>query len=195
MNVLVVFAHPNPKSFNGAICQQVCSQLQEQGHQVDLLDLYQRSFDPCMSRSERDVYMDRDKNTQTVEPYVKQLLDAEALVMIYPTWWMGPPAILKGWFDRVWLPHVVTEFGNGGLSGKLTNIKKIMVITTQGTARWRMHLLMNPPKLMMQASLKFCTRCRNIQWLALYSMGKKSEKDRSKFLNRISQKINRCFQI
>ena len=193
MNILVVFAHPNPESFNGSICQQVCSQLKEQGHQVDLLDLYQNGFEPCMSRAERLIYMEKDKNIETVEPYVNQLLWAEALVLVYPTWWMGSPAILKGWFDRVWLPHVVASFDSDSISGKLTNIKKIMVITTQGASKWRMGLVMNPPKLMMRATLKVCTRCRKIPWLALYSMDNTTDTDRKQFLRTVSRKVASYF--
>lgn len=193
MNILVVYAHPNPESFNGTICQQVCAQLQEQGHQIDLLDLYQNGFEPCMSRVERLIYMEKDKNIETVEPYVQQLLWAEALILVYPTWWMGPPAILKGWFDRVWLPHVVAEFGKDGVSPKLTNIKKMMVLTTQGASKWRMRMVMNPPKLMLKACLKACTRCRDIHWLALYSMDKATDSDRSRFLAEVRDKISRYF--
>ena len=193
MNILVVFAHPNPESFNGAICQQVCAQLTEQGHQIDLLDLYQNDFEPSMSRAERAIYMERDKNIETVEPYVKQLLWADALVLVYPTWWMGPPAILKGWFDRVWLPHVVASFSKGKVQPKLTNLKKIMVITTQGASKWRMRMIMNPPKLMLKASLKACTCCKDISWLALYSMGKVTAPERKQFLTTVRNKIARCF--
>ena len=193
MNILVVFAHPNPESFNGVICQQVCTQLTEQGHQVDLLDLYQNGFEPCMSRAERLIYMERDKNIKTVEAYVKQLRWADALVLVYPTWWMGPPAILKGWFDRVWLPHVVAEFSNGKVQPKLTNIKKIMVITTQGASKWRMFMAMNAPKLMLKASLKACTSYKNFNWLSLYSMDKSTDAERGRFLKIINKKIARYF--
>lgn len=193
MNILVVFAHPDPESFNGAICQQVCDQLTEQGHQIDLLDLYQNGFEPCMSRAERRIYMERDKNAETVEPYVKQLLRAEALILIYPTWWMGQPAILKGWFDRVWLPNVVVEFSKGSVAPKLTNIRKIMVITTQGASKWRIRMMMNAPKHMLKASLKACTCCGDFSWLALYSMDKTTDAGRKQFLITVKNKIARFF--
>ena len=193
MNILVVFAHPNPESFNGAICQQVCAQLTGQGHKVDLLDLYQNGFEPCMSRAERSIYMEKDKNIETVESYVEQLLWADALILVYPTWWMGPPAILKGWFDRVWLPHVVAEFSNKKVQPKLTNIKKVMVISTQGASKWRMIMAMNAPRLMLKASIKVCTGCRDFSWLSLHSMDKVTEQERKQFLITVRDKISRCF--
>lgn len=193
MNILVVFAHPNPESFNGAICEQVCAQLTEQGHRVDLLDLYQNGFEPCMSRAERLIYMEKDKNMETVEAYVEQLLWADALVLVYPTWWMGPPAILKGWFDRVWLPHVVAEFSNKKVQPKLTNIKKVMIITTQGASKWRMLIAMNAPRLMLKASIKACTGCKDFSWLTLHGMNKVTEPERKQFLTAVKHKITQCF--
>ena len=190
MNVLVVYAHPNPESFNSSIQQLVCSELTNRGHQVELLDLYQDCFDPCMSREERLIYMSKD-NTATVESYVLQLQQADALILIYPTWWMGPPAILKGWFDRVWLPSVVADFGPDGVTGKLTNINKIMVITTQGSSWLRMNLVANPPKLMMKACLKVCTGYSQFDWLALYSMDKIDKAARIKFLAKVQRKLSR----
>ncbi len=192
MNILVVYAHPNPNSFNSTIKDRVSTQLQQQGHRVELLDLYEDNFQPCMSGQERDSYMDKD-NTQTVSSYVEQLQNSDALVMIYPTWWMGPPAILKGWFDRVWLPSVVAEFGAEGVKPKLTNIRKIAVITTQGSSWLRMNLIGNPPRFMMKLCLKICTGCKDIHWLALYSVDKIDEKGRTQFLEKIKRKLPRLF--
>ena len=188
MNILVVYSHPNPESFNSAIQRLVCNELTSRGHQIELLDLYGDDFDPRLSRQEREGYMGKN-NTRHVAHYVQQLQWAEALIMVYPTWWMGPPAILKGWFDRVWLPSVVAEIGPEGITPKLTHIKKIMVITTQGSSKLRMNLLLNPPKIMMKVSLKACTKCKDIQWLALYSMDKIRENKRKRFLLEVKKKL------
>lgn len=102
---------------------------------------------------------------------------------------MGPPAILKGWFDRVWLPGIAADFGEQGVTPKLTNLKKILVITTQGSSKLRMNLILNPPRLMMKLSLKACTRCKNIDWLAMYSMDKASDQKRKDFLEKVRHKI------
>ena len=117
MKTLVVFAHPVPESYNASILQVVSDELRAKSFEVQTLDLYQENFEPRMSTAERRTYKDRD-NTATVEKYVQQLQWAEALIMIYPTWWMGPPAILKGWLDRVWLPSVVADFGPDGVKAK-----------------------------------------------------------------------------
>ncbi len=188
MNVLVIFAHPNPESYGASLHREVCGGLQKAGHQVRDLDLYAEGFNPCLSRGEREAYMQGGELTG-IEYHVEPLQWAEALVFVYPTWWMGPPAILKGWLDRVWLPGVVAEFGAEGVKPKLTQIRKIMVITTQGSSRWRMMLIGNPPRKMFKLSLWACTRCRDIQWHALYSMDKIGDVERKGFLNKIKKMV------
>ncbi|USE38522.1 NAD(P)H-dependent oxidoreductase [Endozoicomonas sp. SCSIO W0465] len=189
MKTLVVFAHPAPESYNASILKVVSDELAAKSFELQTLDLYQHGFEPRMSTAERRTYMDRDSNTSAIEKYVQQLQWAEALIMIYPTWWMGPPAILKGWLDRVWLPSVVADFGPNGMEPKLTNLKKILIITTQGASRWRMALIGNPPRKMMRLSLKAVTKCSAIDWLALYSMDKLSKFQLSQFLDKVRQKI------
>ncbi|WP_263322286.1 NAD(P)H-dependent oxidoreductase [Endozoicomonas sp. Mp262] len=188
MNVLVVYAHPDPSSFSSGINQLVCSELAKGGHRIQNLDLYHEHFEACMSIQERKAYM-TSENIRGIEHYVEQLKWAEALVLVYPTWWMGPPAILKGWFDRIWLPGVVAEFGPEGVKPGLTNIRKIMVITTQGSSWVRMFLIGNPPKRMLKLALKACTKASDIQWLALYSMDKISPPKLTGFLEKIRKKM------
>ena len=191
MNVLVVFAHPNPESYGASLHRDVLEGLLSAGHQVRDLDLYAEGFEPRLSPGEREAYM-KGGDLTGIESHVESLQWAEALVFVYPTWWMGQPAILKGWFDRVWLPGVVAEFGAEGVKPKLTQIRKIMVITTQGSSRWRMMLIGNPPKKMLKLSLWACTRCRDIQWHALYNMDKIGDAERKGFLKKIKQAVA-CF--
>ncbi|WP_422132828.1 NAD(P)H-dependent oxidoreductase [Endozoicomonas sp. ALD040] len=188
MNVLVVYAHPNPESYNGALFRMTCEQLTLAGHNVHPLDLYEIEFEARMSREERLNYMTRN-NTDGIENQVAKLKWAEAVVFIYPTWWMGPPAILKGWLDRVWLPGVVATYGPKGLEPGLTRIKKFLIITTQGSSRWRMALIGNPPRKMFRLSLKVVSRCKDIKWLALYGMDKKTEEDRKQFMKKVSKHL------
>lgn len=195
MKTLIVFAHPVPESFNASILKTVSNELNAKAFEVQLLDLYKENFEPRMSAAERIAYMDGGNTTPTkttVDKYIQQLQWAESLIMIYPTWWMGPPAILKGWFERVWLPGVVAEFGPGGIKPKLTHLKKILIITTHGASRWRMALIGNPPKRMMRLSLQAVTQCQDIDWLALYSMDKIATPQLSRFLDKVGQRV-RCF--
>ena len=188
MNVLVVYAHPNPESYNAALFKLTCDQLAQAGHTVHPLDLYDCDFEARMSCEERISYMTED-NTQGIEDHVAKLKWAEAVVFVYPTWWMGPPAILKGWLDRVWLPGVVATFGPNGVQPGLTNIKKFLIITTQGSSHWRMTLVGNPPRKMFKLSLKAVSKCKDIKWLALYSMDKNTEEDREQFMEKVSKHL------
>ena len=95
MRVLVIYCHPVAESFASAAHRTVLEGLAEAGHEVTDVDLYAEHFDPVMSRQER-----------LVQRYDDQLAAAEALVLVYPSWWYGMPAMLKGYFDRVWLPGV-----------------------------------------------------------------------------------------
>lgn len=106
MRILVVHAHPVETSFNKALFRHVIDRLNAAGHQVDALDLYAENFEPCMTGAEREAYHDLDRNRANVTAHVDRLLAAEALVMVYPVWNYGFPAILKGWIDRVFLPGV-----------------------------------------------------------------------------------------
>ena len=149
--ILVIYAHPNPESFNAAIKEQVVTTLIEAGHQVNVLDLYNQQFAASLSLEERLRYMTKE-NTEGLEQEICRLRWADSLVFVYPTWWMGPPAILKGWLDRIWLPGIAAKFNTGVVEPGLTKIKTIVVITTQGSSWWRMKLIGNPPRKMMKLS-------------------------------------------
>ena len=83
---------------------RVVELLQTAGHEVISEDLYAEGFDAAMSREERMTYYRDQYSTQAVTTQVEHLLTAQAIVLVFPTWWFGFPAILKGWFDRVWGP-------------------------------------------------------------------------------------------
>src|SRR4051812_3036898 len=102
MQVVLVLAHPDPKSFSHAIAATAVAGLQRVGHDVTLLDLYEEGFRPAMSVEERLAYHgDRPILDPMVERHAGIVKDAQVLVFVYPTWWSTMPAILKGWLERV----------------------------------------------------------------------------------------------
>src|SRR5215470_1945688 len=147
MRVHVVYAHPSPNSFAAAIHGRVVGGLKVSGHDVDDLDLYSEQFEPVLTLSEREAYYKAGANFPGVAKYVERLRAAEALVLCFPTWWYGMPAILKGWFDRVWLPGVAfhSPADGGPIKPGLTNIRKLAVVTTYNSPRWFMRLYMREP--------------------------------------------------
>jgi len=131
MRFLIVYAHPSPSSFVGALHRRVVEITNERGHEVDALDLYAEEFDPVMSRRTYDCYLDTRANREEVAPYVERLLAAEALVLVYPVWHDSLPAILKGFIDRVFLPGVIFEIDEKGVFyPRLQNIRRLVAVAT-----------------------------------------------------------------
>ena len=135
MRVLVLFAHPLETSFGAALHAKSVQSLRERGHAVDDCDLYAEGFDPVMTRQDRLEYYDLSRNRRRVAAYVDRLLAAEALVFSFPVWNMGPPAILKGFIDRVFLPGVSFDLQDNGYVPRLFNIGRLGVVCTYGGGR------------------------------------------------------------
>ena len=127
---LVVLCHPNKTGFNQAVAAAAVQALSV-GHAVDFLNLYDEKFDPILPAAELPRKFTFDETTQRYNALVKQ---ADVLVFVHPDWWGGPPALLKGFIDRVFRPGVAYEFeGYDFLSKKksaLLSGKKALVFTT-----------------------------------------------------------------
>jgi NAD(P)H dehydrogenase (quinone) len=106
MHVLLVLAHPLPESFAASVARTIRETLEANGHTVDLLDLYAENFDPRLTEKERRGYFDVPYDTSEVADLVARLRQAEALMLVFPQWWFNLPAVLKGFFDRVFAPGV-----------------------------------------------------------------------------------------
>jgi NAD(P)H dehydrogenase (quinone) len=124
------------------------------GHEVDAIDLYRDGFDPVMSEAERLNYHDLELNRRPVEDYVERLLKAEALVLVYPVWNYGFPAILKGWIDRVFLPGVSFGWSTARCGRPCTTSTKLVVVTTYGGSRLRTWLMGDPPRKLANRMLR-----------------------------------------
>lgn len=134
MRLLIVVAHPNPASFNHALAHAAASALRTEGHEVQVQDLCADGFDPLMPASEfaKDAPLPPDIARRCAE-----LSAADGLVVVHPNWWGQPPAILKGWLDRVVRPGVAYEFrlradGRPGPVG-LLKLRGALVLNTGNT--------------------------------------------------------------
>lgn len=146
MRVHVLYAHPQPDSLNAQLHQIVVEELTKAGHEVDDLDLYAEGFDPVLSRADRDGYHNIPANRATVDSYVARLQAADAVILCHPVWNFGWPAILKGYFDRVFVPGVSFKLQDGKLGPGLGNIRKLVTVATYGSKRWRAVVLGDPPR-------------------------------------------------
>ncbi len=110
MKVSVIFAHPQMGSFNHAIAQTAVEQLRENGHEVHFHDLYEEKFDPILPAAE----IPKDANLpEVVAIHCREISEADGIVIVHPNWWGQPPAILKGWIDRIIRPGCAYEFMEG----------------------------------------------------------------------------------
>ena len=200
MRCLIVHAHPNPESFNAALCRQAASTLTDSGHHVDVLDLYQLDFDPCMSEHEHLNY-DRLVDDGLLEPMVAEHVDlvtsADALIFVYPTWWAGLPAVLKGWLERVLLPGAAFELAPaGGGSGpvrvepRLTNIRQLIGITTYGSSRLDTLVLGDAGRRTIRRTVRLvCNRRCKTAWLSLHRLDTSSPEQRAELLDRVTRRL------
>lgn len=146
MNALLVYAHPEPLSFNASLRDTTVRTLEQLGYEVEVSDLYAMNFDPVASRCDFTDCLDPDvlnisleqrhaARTGTLSPVISQQLKslqrADLLILQFPLWWFGMPAILKGWIDRVFVSGVVygrsAQFERGKFLGK-----RALICTTTG---------------------------------------------------------------
>ena len=136
MRVLVIYCHPVETSYHAALHTEVVLNLRSAGHEVDDCDLYAEDFNPVLSRAERLGYHEVPSNRRPVQGYVDRLLRAEAVVLCFPTWCFGMPAMLKGFCDRVLMPGVAFDISDPHkLKPALTHLKRISAVVTYGRPR------------------------------------------------------------
>jgi putative NADPH-quinone reductase len=191
MNVLVLYAHPVESSFNASLHRLIVERLTAKGHCVDDCDLYAENFDPRLTRDERLGYHDVPSNLNGVGSYVERLLKADALVLSFPVWNYGFPAILKGFFDRVFLPGVSFNMVNGKAEPTLHNIKKVAAVTTYGGSRFRAILMGDPPRKVISRMLRATVKPgASVSYLAHYSMNVSTEASRKKFTAKVRKAMD-----
>ena len=197
MRVHVIHAHPVESSYNRALFHTIIEALTAAGHEVDALNLYEEDFQAAMSRAERLEYHDVPGNlTALTKPYVDRLRACEKIVFVHPVWNYGYPAILKGYFDRIFLPGVSFILDGGGDRGRvisnLHNIRKVAFVTTYGGDRWRTMIMGDPPRrlAMRWAWVTFGTP-RPPKYLALYDMNNATEAKLTGFIEKVRQEMSR----
>ena len=166
---LLVFAHPLGESLNARLAATVEAAARAQGWQVTRRNLYD-GFDPSLSPDERAGYYATPANTLAEEK--RELTEAQVLILVFPTWWFGFPAILKGWFDRVWMPGTAFDHspGLGPMIPRLDQLREVLAVTTMGAPAWIDWLVLRRPvrRILRLAILKPCAPKARLTWRALY---------------------------
>ncbi len=191
MNCLVVVAHPLGKSLCGYLAKETIAHMQSKGHDVTIKNLYDEDFSPRLTASERASYYLENFDSSTLEKDLAQLTQAEILVLVFPTWWFGFPAVLKGWFDRVWAPGHAYDHSPDltAILPKLDDLREMKVITTLGSPWWVDWFVLRRPirRILKTAILGTCApKCR-FQMLSLYSSESLTDAKIETFVKRIKE--------
>ena len=193
MRVLLIYAHPVETSFNAAVHDCAVRSLTAAGHEVDDCDLYAEGFDPVLSRRERLDYHDERVNRTHAAGYIERLTRAQGLMFVYPTWSMSPPAILKGFLDRVMVPGVAFDLTDDGkLTPRLTNIGRIGAAVTYGQKRLAAEWFGNPSRRLVTRYVKFFTGPgTRTTFLAFHNVNVPDEARRRRHLDRVAREMAR----
>lgn len=164
MKTLIIYAHPWDGSFNHHVLEVVKMRLEEKGNTIDLIDLNKDGFDPVMRPADLKVFGKGLYADPLAEDYVKRLKNAEEIIFIFPIWWYGEPAILKGFFDKVLLKgHTYQQVGQE-LKG-LLKVKRSAVLTSGEITREIFGYLGDPIKnVFINGTLKM-VGIDNTTWL------------------------------
>lgn len=193
MRVIVILAHPKPDSFNAAVCAALCKGLREAGHEADVADLCADGFDPVMRGPELDE-LGRGLPLRDVAGYQRRIMRAQGLAFLFPVWWFGPPAILKGFVDRVFQEGFAFRLGAAGSVRGLLPQRKALVINTAGARAplYRLFRFARPmEKTFDEWTLKTCG-IREVRHVFFHDVVNTSDAERAAYLKR-AQKLGREF--
>lgn len=195
MRALVVYCHPDPASFNAAIRDLVVQRLHDAGAEVRQHDLYADGFAPVLTQAEWKGYLNSPFNRAPVATQADDIGWCDTLIFVYPTWWYGLPALLKGWLDRVLLPDVAFLMPDGvnrTIRPGLTHVTRLGVFTTCGASRWLTFLVGAPGKRTLLRGVRLlCARKVRTAFAAHYLMDSSTPESRAAHLSRVNRALDR----
>jgi NAD(P)H dehydrogenase (quinone) len=195
VQALVVFAHPDPDSFGAAVRAAAVAGLERGGHRVEVIDLYGEGFRTAMTAEERLAYHSPQPLLDPqVIAHAELVRHAEALVFVYPTWWSGLPAILKGWLERVFGDGVAFTMHpeTGKVVPALRHVRVIVGVTTYGSPHWSRVLLGDAGRRTLHRALWLCCPRRTKRvWLGLDGVDGTAEDTRRAYLARVERRLAR----
>lgn len=195
MIVSIILGHPDPKSFNHAIAATAAQTLAGLGYEVRLHDLCAEGFDPVLPAAEiaRGAEL-----PPLVERHCKEIREAEGLVLVHPNWWGMPPAVMKGWIDRVLRPGVAYEFlpGDGGEGVPVGLLKPMtaLVLNTSNTPAERERAVFGDPleRIWRDCVLGFCG-VRTVERRVFGVVCTSSPEERAAWLHEVADTVHAAF--
>ena len=193
MRIQVVHAHPLQDSYNAALFQCIVTTLHESGHDVVATDLYRENFQPAMTAGERRSYIAGPYDRSAVDRYTELLRQVDGLILCFPHWWFSMPAMLKGYFDRVWGPGIAFEHDREGgrIRPLLTHIRLFGVVASYGAPWWIVRLYAGDPgrKVLMRGLKPLCHAKAESFYLAHYDMDRSTATTRAAFLDKVAARV------
>jgi NAD(P)H dehydrogenase (quinone) len=195
MNVSVIVGHPRPGSFNCSLARLCVHVLRRNGHKVYFHDLYREGFDPLLPAAE---IPQRARVPPAVKKYCAELACSDGLIIVHPNWWGQPPAVLKGWVDRVMRPGVAYAFAEGdsgaGVPQGLLKIRKAIVLNTSDTPAGREKKVFGDPleTIWKKCIFGFCG-AGSFRRKVFRVMATSSPAQRRRWLTQAERIVNGCF--
>lgn len=195
--VFVVYCHPLHDSFVAEVHRRALAALHSAGHEVRTTDLYAEGFRPELSRAEHAHHLDPPERTPEVDDltaHFDNLRWCDHLVLVYPTWWSGQPAMLKGWVDRVWAYGVAFDLPEGAarITPLLANLRTITAVTVHGSSKITNVVEGESGKRVATRALRvLCSRRCRTRWIAFYKIDRSTQQSRSAFLERVGRRMSR----
>jgi len=194
MRALLVFCHPVPDSFGAHLRDVVAASLAARGAEVRVRDLYALGFDPVMGCEERRGYHTEGANERPVADELAHLKWCDTVIFVYPTWWFGLPAMLKGWLDRVFVPYATFRLPTADepMRPQLTNIVRLASITTCGATYWQSKFIGEPGRRTILRGLRHVChpRCKT-RYAALYKMDSATDAQRRSYVEEVTRLVAR----
>jgi putative NADPH-quinone reductase len=195
MDISVILAHPNPESFNHAISQTAVAQLYKNGHSVIFHDLYREGFDPILPTQEipTEVFLPAE-----IEKHCQEISSADGIMIVHPNWWGQPPAILKGWVDRIMRPEVAYRFLEGdsgeGIPVGLLRAHTAIVFNTANTPSQREREVFGDPLQLLWKNCIFDLCGVRTFYRELFTVIVTSTlEERRNWLKRVEEVVDRYF--
>jgi putative NADPH-quinone reductase len=195
MNISIILAHPNPGSFNHAIADTAVDALRRSGHEVMLHDLCQEQFPPLLSTAELQKDAEFDP---IIARHCEEIASADGIIVVHPNWWGMPPAILKGWIDRVLRPEVAYRFLEGdqgeGVPVGLLKAKAAIIFNTANTPDERERKMFGDPleTLWKKCIFDLCG-VKNVQRRTFSVVVTSTRQQRTEWLAEVRETVTRCF--
>lgn len=184
-NTAIIIANPSSDSFSKSIENYVSKALKDRDKPYEIIDLYNDNFNPVMTKEEVDLYSNGSSKDELVKKYQHIIKSTDEIVFIFPIWWNSAPAILKGFFDKVFIKEFAFIEENKRPKGILTNITSGLVITTSETdTEYIKEELDNPIEKGFIKGILNVSGMKNIKWIN-NNLAEDNENSKIEFINSI----------